>query len=78
MYLYCTKLAGSDKTNFETNHKSETTEINEIEIAETTYTNWTNYSTFSGYVATPIAWSDVKCHQIADKYILYLETSEPL
>ena len=91
MYLYKTIISKSqngtqeeldsfsaDKTDFETNYKSQAVKVDEVILAETTYLNDLSYSAFKAKVALPLAWSDVKYVEDNVKYVLNLLSDNPI
>jgi len=76
-YLYQTIISrtqsSSDKSDYETNHKSDIIEISQIKLLETTFILEESYSDFSAKIdGIDIKWSDVTVITSNDKYWLFL------
>ena len=87
MYLYTTILYtdtsilsnvptnnDSNKSDFETNYKSQAVKVASLTVAETTYILDVDYSTFKSKIASPIVWSDIRYTDTNSSYKLYLVT----
>ena len=90
MYLYQTTLFidttntygfpvtnSADKTDWETNFKSQALLINKIEIAETVFIVDKTFTQFKALIASPVLWSDVKYVE-SGRYNIYLLSENPL
>ena len=64
----------TDKTDFETNFKSQAVKVDEIVPIETVFIISKTYTEFKALIINPINWSDVKYIQGANKYYLFLLT----
>ena len=88
MYLYKTTIyketadivgidatqEGANKTDFETNFKSQAIAVDDVAIAETTFITDLSYSDFKAIIVSPIGWADVK-YVSNGKYILHVTSS---
>jgi hypothetical protein len=69
----------TNTTDFETNYKSQATEVEDISPGATMFDIVKTYTEFKALISSPITWADVKYADEDDRvYDLYLLTSEPL
>jgi len=69
----------SDKSDFETNHKSNCYEIDDLETMATVFVIDKTYSEFKALIdGNTITWNDVKVEIGLNFYDLYLLTDGPL
>jgi len=68
----------ADKTDFETNYKSQATMVGDIVIAQTTFMSELSYASFKAKVVSPLGWVDVKYLDGIQRYVLNLLTENPL
>lgn len=67
-----------DKTDFDTNYKSQTLACDDLELQETTVTIYKTYTHFKALITGDIAWTDVKLETGSNFYDLYLITESPI
>lgn len=68
----------TDLSDFETNHMGTCLPITGLSVSETSFEIDKTYSEFDALVASPYAWSDVKCMETDKSYVLYLITGNAL
>jgi hypothetical protein len=69
----------ANTTDFETNYKSQATEIDDLVPGATMFDIVVSYADFKALITSPITWADVKFADEDDKvYDLYLLSSSPL
>jgi len=69
----------ADKTDYETNHQSDTQKESAIVIAATTFISEIDYTAFSALIdGEPINWTDVKEINGGNEYELYILSGSPL
>lgn len=62
----------TNKTDFETTHKSATDKVTQIDLFETTYIVLKTYTDFEALITGEVTWADVKLIEDSDKYELNL------
>jgi len=92
-YLYMTRIMtdlnncygfdntteAANKTDFDTNYKTSTTQVDDLENQETTFLIKLTYSQFKAKIdGTNILWADVKLEIANNFYDLYLLTNGPV
>ena len=71
--------ANADRTDFETNHKSQAVEINDILINSTTFEQFKNYQDLKAKIdGVTVNWTDVRYVTTSIGYTLYLLTASLL
>jgi hypothetical protein len=68
----------TNTTDFETNYKSQATEIEDVTPGATVFDIVKSYTDFKALIVSPITWSDVKYADEGKAYDLYLLTAEPV
>ena len=79
-YGFNNSAEAANKTDFETNYKSQTVPVSDLENAETTFTIVLTYAEFKAKIdGVNILWSDVKLETNDNLwYDLYLLTETPI
>ena len=68
----------TNKTDFETNYKSQCVEVTDIVPGETMYDIVETYPDFKAKVTGDYSWSDVRYAEEGQTYDIYLLTSNPI